>query len=72
MMKAVDTDNSGAIGFDEFQTIHKRALDGTLEFEALSSAMRSFDELIADLDDDDDDEAPPEYEGSGHQKAPKV
>ncbi|KAH8071809.1 choline transmembrane transporter [Aureococcus anophagefferens] len=34
MMTAVDTDGSGAIGFDEFQTIHKRALDGTLEFKA--------------------------------------
>ncbi|KAH8055051.1 choline transmembrane transporter [Aureococcus anophagefferens] len=60
MMTAVDTDGSGAIGFDEFQTIHKRALDGTLEFKALADAMRSFDKLMDDLSDDDggDEEDP--------------
>ncbi|KAH8098857.1 choline transmembrane transporter [Aureococcus anophagefferens] len=60
MMTAVDTDGSGAIGFDEFQTIHKRALDGTLEFKALADAMKSFDKLMDDLSDDDggDEEDP--------------
>ena len=71
MMKSVDTDGSGAIGFDEFQVIHAKAVDGSLEFAALKDAMQSFDKLMADLEGDSDDsddgdsdaeEDPPEYE----------
>lgn len=54
MLKSVDTDGSGAVDFGEFETIHAKALDGTLEFEALKDAMQSFDALLSAIDDDDE------------------
>ena len=60
MMAEADTSKNGTIDFAEFSEIHRKALDGSLEFRALADAMTSFDALTAQMDDDDDSDAAPD------------
>ena len=52
--------SDGVVDFAEFSEIHRKALDGSLEFRALADAMTSFDALTAQMDDDDDSDAAPD------------
>ena len=49
MMASVDKNSDGVVDFAEFSEIHRKALDGSLEFRALADA------LMAQMDDDDSD-----------------
>ena len=60
MMASVDENSDGVVDFAEFSEIHRKALDGSLEFRALADAMTSFDALTAQMDDDDDSDAAPD------------
>ena len=60
MMASVDKNSDGVVDFAEFSEIHRKALDGSLEFRALADAMTSFDALTAQMDDDDDSDAAPD------------
>jgi len=55
MMASVDANADGVVDFGEFREIHRKALDGSLEFQNLADAMTSFDAVVASMDDDDDD-----------------
>jgi len=55
IVTAFDANADGVVDFGEFREIHRKALDGSLEFQNLADAMTSFDAVVASMDDDDDD-----------------